>query len=229
MIALVTGANKGIGKEVVRQLAHKGHTVYLGSRDIAKGQNALEDLGNAKNIHVIQLDVTQNESIQKCYESVLKQEGRLDILVNNAGINYDTWQNVANANLDEVNTTLETNLMGPWKMIQTFLPLMQKNNYGRNVNVSSGAGALDRMNSQTPGYSISKLALNALTMQFHGYINSTHILINSVCPGWVRTDMGGMNASRSVEEGAQTIVWLSELPVNGPSGKFFRDQKEIAW
>ncbi len=229
MIALVTGANKGIGHEVARQLAEQGHTVFLGSRDLKKGEEALAKLSDPKNMEVVQLDVTDSVSIQNCLKVIEQKHGRLDILVNNAGVNYDTWQNVVNADLSNVKETFDTNLFGVWEMIQTFLPLMQKNGYGRIVNVSSGAGAWSSQTGGTPGYSLSKIALNALTVQFNNHILTEDILINAVCPGWVRTDMGGSSATRSVAEGAETIVWLSQLPSGGPSGKFFRDKEVIDW
>ena len=229
MIALVTGANKGIGREVARQLAMKGNTVFLGSRSIEKGNAAKKQIGNTENLHVIQLDVTNEVSIIAAYDTIVSKHGKLDILVNNAGINYDTWHNVSNADLNNVKETLDTNLFGAWKMIQTFLPLMKEKGYGRIVNVSSGAGAINGMSSGTPGYSISKAALNILTIQLRQSIFHEDILINSVCPGWVRTDMGGSGASRSVTQGAETIIWATELPKGGLNGKFFRDKKEISF
>ena len=229
MIALVTGANKGIGLEVVRQLAKEGATVYLGSRDVSKGRKAHEKIGGLKNVHVIQLDVTDIKSIERAVTSIKADQGRIDILVNNAGINYDTWHNALNADLENVRETLETNLFGAWAMIQAVLPIMQESAFGRIVNVSSGAGAISGMSSGTPGYSISKAALNILTIQCAQLINQSDLLINAVCPGWVRTDMGGSMASRSVSKGAETIIWATQLPEKGPSGKFFRDKREIAF
>lgn len=229
MIALVTGANKGIGLEVARELAEEGHTVYLGARDLTKGRKAHEKIGAPENLVPIQLDVTDVSSIKQAVNTIQQKHGRLDVLVNNAAINYDTWHNPLNADLDNVQETLSTNLFGAWSMIQTVLPLMQQNGYGRIVNVSSGAGALSTMTAATPGYSISKASLNVLTLQFARFITHPDILINSVCPGWVRTDMGGSMANRSVAEGAETIVWAAQLPKNGPAGKFFRDKKEKAW
>lgn len=229
MIALVTGANKGIGLEVARELAEEGHTVYLGARDLAKGRKAHEKIGAPENLVPIQLDVTDVSSIKQAVNTIQQKHGRLDVLVNNAAINYDTWHNPLNADLGNVQETLSTNLFGAWSMIQAVLPLMQQNGYGRIVNVSSGAGALSTMTAATPGYSISKASLNVLTLQFARFITYPDILINSVCPGWVRTDMGGAMADRSVAEGAETIVWAAQLPKNGLTGKFFRDKKEKAW
>ena len=125
--------------------------------------------------------------------------------------------------------TLNTNLMGPWRMCQAFIPLMKKQGYGRIVNVSSGSGSIDKMSSETPAYGLSKTALNVLTIKLADELKGSEILVNSVCPGWVRTEMGGMNAPRSVEEGAEGIVWLATLPEGGPSGGFFRDKQPIPW
>ena len=229
MIALVTGANKGIGLEVTRQLALMGHTVYLGSRDLLRGQAAKKQIGNPENVHVIQLDVSHQGSINDAYNTFVSQSDRLDILINNAGINYDTWHNTLHADLDNVRETLDTNLFGAWSMMQKFIPLMQQQGYGRVVNVSSGAGAIANMSSGTPGYAISKVGMNVLTIKAAQLVQNTNILVNSVCPGWVRTDMGGSGATRSVSEGAETIIWAALLPKGSASGKFFRDKKEIAF
>ncbi len=223
--ALVTGSNRGIGLAVVKQLAQEGFTVILTSRKPEDGKKVL--LSMPENVYYHQLDITNNQSVNAIKDYVEKEFGRLDILVNNAGINYDTWQNTLNADLENVQDTINTNLIGPWRMALAFIPLMQKHNYGRIVNVSSGAGALEGMKGGTPGYGISKAALNALTLKLADELSRHDILVNSVCPGWVRTDMGGSEAPRSLEKGAETIVWAALLPSGGPSGKFFRDKKEI--
>ncbi|MCT4624906.1 MAG: SDR family oxidoreductase [Schleiferiaceae bacterium] len=228
-IALVTGANKGIGLAIVKQLSELGHQVFLGARSLQKGLEAKADLSNPSNVHVIELDVADEDSIRMAFQEIVSKYDQLDILVNNAGINYDTWQNATNADLNNVRETLETNLFGAWCMIQNFLPLMKKKGFGRIVNVSSGSGAINDMGAGTPGYSISKAALNILTIQFSQLNQEKDVLINSVCPGWVRTDMGGSMASRSPAQGAETIVWAALLPKGGPTGKFFRDKKEISF
>jgi len=228
MIALVTGGNRGIGLEVCRQLAEAGHQVILTSRDKAKGKQALEKLDNALIIYH-PLDVTDESSINEARRFVEEKYNRLDILVNNAGINYDTWQNAEQADLASVQETFNTNVLGPWRLSQAFIPLMRSNGYGRIVNVSSGAGALNGMGGGTPGYSVSKASLNVLTIKLGAELKDTDILVNSVCPGWVRTDMGGKQAPRSVTEGAEGIVWAATLPKDGPSGGFFRDGKRIEW
>lgn len=228
MIALVTGGNRGIGLEVCRQLAEAGHQAILTSRDEEKAKTVVEGLDN-KLIVYHQLDVADGESIERVRSFVEGKYGRLDILVNNAGINYDTWQNAEQADLETVQDTFDTNVLGPWRMSQAFIPLMRKNDFGRIVNVSSGAGALNGMGGGTPAYGISKAALNVLTIKLAADLKGTGILVNSVGPGWVRTDMGGKEAPRSVAEGAEGIVWAATLPKGGPTGGFFRDGKQIKW
>ncbi len=227
-VALVTGSNRGIGFAVVKGLSEKGIHVILTSRTAKDGKAAVKQL-NRDNVYYHPLDVTAPESVRGLVAYVPQEFGRLDILINNAGINYDTWQNVANANLENVQETLGTNLMGPWRVSQAFLPLMEKNNFGRIVNVSSGAGELASLSGGTPGYSISKAALNALTLSFSRHLQGKNILVNAVCPGWVRTQMGGAAAPKSPEEGAATIIWAALFQDNGPTGKFFRDKREVAW
>lgn len=226
-IALVTGANRGIGLEVCRQLAEQGYIVLLGSRELAKGQRAAHEL-DLTNVHAVQLNVTDPISVEALREQVQQQYGRLDVLINNAGINYDTWQHVLNADLDTVRETLETNTIAVWRMCQVFLPLLRRSDHGRIVNVSSGAGAFDSLSGGTPAYSLSKTALNALTVMLANRLKSERILVNAVCPGWVATDMGG-DGGRPVADGAAGVVWAAILPDNGPTGGFFRDGKRISF
>lgn len=229
-IALVTGANRGIGLEVCRQLADKGLHVILTSRDKQKGRRALESIQQAGyRLEYHQLDVGDSASIEQLVNWLRDTHGRLDVLVNNAGINYDTWQQASDADLQECRETLETNLFAPWQLCQAIIPLMKQQSYGRIVNVSSGSGQLNGMGGGTPGYSISKAALNVLTIKLAAELGKGAILVNAVGPGWVRTDMGGPNASRSVEEGATGIVWAATLPADGPTGGFFRDGNRLEW
>lgn len=229
-IALVTGANRGIGLEVCRQLLALGHIVFLTSRNAEKGQQAIQQLKHqSTNLQYHQLDITDLQSITLLKNFILNQYGRLDILVNNAGINYDTWHNALNADLTEARQTVEANLFGAWQMCQAFIPLMQEKNYGRVVNVSSGSGQLHNMGGGTPAYSISKASLNVLTIKLAKLTAGSNVLVNTLCPGWVRTDMGGLNATRNVEEGAKGIIWAATLPKDGPNGGFFRDGKIIEW
>ncbi|MBD2431135.1 MULTISPECIES: SDR family oxidoreductase [Fischerella] len=228
-IAIATGANRGIGLEVTRQLARQNITVILGARDLEKGKAAAETLAK-EGLEVLPrwLDVTNQESIDRLAAQVKEEFGRLDILINNAGILYDTWQQAINANFDTVREALETNTFGPWRMCQAFIPLLRQSKHGRIVNVSSGAGSLTSMSGGTPAYSVSKVALNALTRMLADELRSTGILVNSVCPGWVATDMGGAGG-RPVEDGAAGIVWAATLPDDGPTGGFFRDGKPLPW
>ena len=226
-VALVSGGNRGIGQEICRQLAEKGYTVVLGSRDEEQGREAAEKLDG--DVHACQLDVTDQVSVDHLVESIEEEFGRLDVLVNNAGIMNDEGQSSVEADLDRVREALEANLFGAWRLSEAAIPLMRRGGYGRIVNISSGLGALEDMGGGQPGYRVSKTSLNALTRMLSSELRGTGILVNSVCPGWVQTDMGGSNASRTVEEGADTPVWAATLQDNGPTGGFFRDRRPIAW
>ena len=229
-IALITGSNRGIGLEVLRQLCEQGYHCILTSRKEVDGQKAMASLASfSQQLSYHRLDVNEDESVAKIKAFVEQEFGRLDVLVNNAGWNYDYGEKPTSVDLQKVMDTLNTNLMGPWRMCQAFIPLMKKQAYGRIVNVSSGSGSIDKMSSATPAYGLSKTALNVLTIKLADELKGSGILVNSVCPGWVRTEMGGMNAPRSVEEGAEGIVWLATLPKGGSSGGFFRDKQPIPW
>ena len=226
-VALVSGGNRGIGLEIVRQLAGRGITVILGSREEESGLAAAEGLSG--DVVVSQLDVTDEGSVTRLAASVEDEFGRLDVLVNNAGISNDDGQRGMNADLDRVREALEANLLGAWRLCEMAIPLMQRGGYGRIVNVSSGMGALEDMSGGSPGYRVSKTALNALTRILASELRGSGILVNSVCPGWVQTDMGSPRAPRPVEEGADTPVWAATLPKGGPTGGFFRDRRPIPW
>jgi NAD(P)-dependent dehydrogenase (short-subunit alcohol dehydrogenase family) len=230
-LAVVTGANKGIGFEIARQLARKGLRVVLTSRDEAKGlraQTALAKEGLDVLYH--QLDVTRRNSVSALGRYLGKQGSSAAVLVNNAGIMGGSHStSVLDEDEKEFHTTLETNFFGALRVCQAVVPLMQQHGYGRVVNLSSGLGQLDEMGDGNAAYRVSKTALNALTRMVAKATEGQNILVNSMCPGWVRTDMGGANASRSVEKGAETAIWLALLPDGGPSGGFFRDKKPIPW
>ena len=230
-IALVTGGNRGLGYETCRQLAQLSLTVLLGARDLSKGKSAACQLNEKEGLDVMfyHLDVSNQKSICSIAKDIDERFGRLDVLVNNAAIIYDSWQNAVDADLGVVNNALTTNLFGPWRLSQVFIPIMKENKYGRIVNVSSNGGSLHYMTyGGTPAYSISKVALNVLTRKLAAELANTGILVNSVDPGWVATDMGG-HGGRPVQEGAKGIVWAATLPADGPSGGFFCDGNAVPW
>jgi NAD(P)-dependent dehydrogenase (short-subunit alcohol dehydrogenase family) len=228
-VALVTGANRGIGLELVRQLAGRGYTAILGSRDPERGEAAAAELrGQGLEVEVRAVDVADPAAIEALGASLERDPGRLDVLVNNAGIHYDTWQTGVDADLDVVREALETNLLGAWRTAQACLPLLRRSPHGRLVNVSSGAGSITGMGGGTPAYSVSKAALNALTRILAAELRAEGILVNAVCPGWVATDMGGAGG-RPVEDGAASVMWAVELPDDGPTGGFFRDGRPVDW
>lgn len=228
-IALVTGGNRGIGFEVCRQLASAGFIVLLTARDARKAKVAADALRSAGRVEPLVMDVADANSIANAAAEVAKQYERLDVLTNNAGINYDTWETVANADINgTVMETITTNLLGPWRVCQAFLPLLRKSRAGRIVNVSSESGSLADMGAGPPAYQVTKAALNALTRTLAGELRGSRILVNSVCPGWVATDMGG-SGGRPVADGADGIVWAATLPKDGPTGGFFRDGEPLPW
>ena len=226
-VALVSGGNRGIGLEVCRRLAKEGLTVILGSRDEERGRQAAEGLPGG--VAVRQLDVADASSVERLAASIENDFGRLDVLVNNAAISNDDGQSGAEADLDRVREALEANLFGAWRLCEAAIPHMRRERYGRIVNLSTGLAALEDMGGGSPGYRISKTSLNALTRILASELRGSGILVNAVNPGWVQTDMGGANANRTVEEGADGVVWAATLPNNGPTGGFFRDRRHVAW
>jgi NAD(P)-dependent dehydrogenase (short-subunit alcohol dehydrogenase family) len=227
-VALVTGANRGIGLEVCAQLAARGYRVLLGSRDFTKGANAAAPLQRAGlDVTALVLDVASPASIDAAAKVVAAADSALDVLVNNAAILYDSWQHATNANFDIVHQAVETNAYGPWRVTQAFLPLLRKSAHPRIVNVSSEAGSLAGMGGGTPAYSVSKAALNAITRMFAAELAGDKFLVNAVCPGWTATDMGG--GGRPVRDGASGVVWAATLPDTGPTGGFFRDGQPLPW
>jgi NAD(P)-dependent dehydrogenase (short-subunit alcohol dehydrogenase family) len=232
--ALVSGANRGIGFEIVRQLARLGVLAVIGARDPKDGVAAAEKLqSEGLDVPVVALDVDREDSAAEAVAEVKRLYGRLDILVNNAAILIDEpggfKASLFDLKAETVRRTMDTNLIGPIRLIQAAAPLMREQEYGRIVNLSSGAGQLAEMGSGYPAYRMSKTALNALTRIAAAELGGGNIKVNAMCPGWVRTEMGGANAERSPEEGADTAVWLATLPDDGPTGGFFRDRKPIAW
>jgi NAD(P)-dependent dehydrogenase (short-subunit alcohol dehydrogenase family) len=226
-VAVVTGANRGIGLEVCRQLAGRGYAVVLGSREPGKGEDAARRLGDP-NVVPRQLDVSDEESVRAAASWLAGQFGRCDALINNAAILYDTWARAESADLVEVREALETNLFGAWRTTLALLPLLRRSEHGRIVNVSSQGGSLTTMGSGTPAYHVGKAALNALTRTLAAELRSEGILVNAICPGWTATDMGG-GGGRPVAEGAASVLWGVTLPDDGPTGGFFRDGRPLPW
>ena len=237
-VALITGANKGIGFEIARQLAMKDITVLLSVRDEQRGLSAQEELSSlGLEAHLMLLDVADPTSIQAAFGRIKDEFKRLDILVNNAGILIDRQTGIRELSISILQNTLETNTFGPLLLSQACIPLMKANDYGRIVNISSTMGSLTEMASpdshyadvHSPAYRLSKTVLNGITVMLAAEMRGTNILVNSACPGWVRTDLGGSQAPLSPEQGADTPVWLATLPDGGPTGGFFRDRQSIPW
>ncbi|MFC9624664.1 SDR family oxidoreductase [Streptomyces sp. NPDC056930] len=229
-VSLVTGANRGIGRETARQLAALGHTVLLCARRPEDAEQAAAGLapGVPGALLPHRLDVADADSVRALAHSVEAEFGRLDVLVNNAAINYDTAQRALFADLDDVRLTLETNLFGAWRTAQEFLPVLRRSAHPRVVNVSSESGSLEHMSGGTPAYGVSKAALNALTRKLADELRAERILVNAVCPGWIATDMGGPGGG-PVDQGAASVVWAATLPDSGPTGGFFRNGEPLAW
>jgi len=262
---LVTGANRGIGLEIVKQLDQKGFTIILGCRNV--DPNLKINHGLSKRVHVMQIDVTDDLSVKALSQAISKQFGVLDILINNAGISEYPTQNrkisglkqrvmvfsptiynaakrvaqwiqkgmitrikhtAANVSIDHVKMIMDTNLFGVWRVTQAMIPLLKKSCDPRVINISSGLGTLYSLTGYYPGYSISKASLNALTIMFAKELENDSIKVNAMCPGWVKTDMGGLNAPRTVQEGADTAVWLATDP-DIETGKLYQDRTIINW
>ena len=229
-VAVVTGANRGLGLETSRQLLARGYRVSLTGRDLAALERARSGLGDlAADAIAVALDITDPASIGAAARSIDKRWGQVDVLVNNAAILVAENGDALSISARDYQRTFETNVYGAIEACRVFVPGMAKRRYGRVVNVSSGAGQLSAMSTYAPAYSMSKTALNALTRILAETYRSSRVLVNAVDPGWVRTDMGGRSAPRSVEQGADTIVWLATLPDNGPTGGFFKDRRPIEW
>jgi NAD(P)-dependent dehydrogenase (short-subunit alcohol dehydrogenase family) len=227
--ALITGANKGIGHEVARQLAAKGFHVFVGARNAKAGRKAAQEIAKKSDkATFLEIDVADNDSVTNAAREFSNSEDHLDVLVNNAGIIADGDSAILEISDDLFRKTLETNTLGALRVTRAFAPLLRKSKAPRVINVSSGSGQLTGgADGWAPAYSISKTALNGVTVQLAAVLPK--FAVNSVCPGWVRTEMGGEDASRSVEEGADTIVWLATEAPQDLTGKFLRDRKEIAW
>jgi NAD(P)-dependent dehydrogenase (short-subunit alcohol dehydrogenase family) len=235
-IALVTGANKGLGFEISRQLAQQGIKVVMGVRDAAKGQVAMNQLlQDGLNAEFQRLDVTDSESIEAVRGYLDKTYGKLDILINNAGVYLDSGQQPSEISLDIIRQTLETNFIGAVAITQALLPLIHKSEAGRIVNMSSGRGSLTQHSdpschyAKTLAYNSSKTALNSFTVMLAAELKDTPIKVNSADPDWCRTDMGTELATHSAKEGADTPVWLATLSASGSTGGFFNSRDPVPW
>jgi NAD(P)-dependent dehydrogenase (short-subunit alcohol dehydrogenase family) len=224
-VALVSGGNRGIGLAVCRQLAVHRFAVVLGSRDPDAGERAAAAL--AGDVRAQQLDVADQASVDQVARWLDSELGRLDVLVSNAGV-YPSGR-AAEMDMASAERTLQVNALGAWRLAVAVIPLMRRTGGGRIVNVSSEAGSLASMGAFMPAYNVSKAALNAVTRVLAADLRADGILVNSVCPGWVRTDMGGPSAPRSAEEGAASVVWAATLAGDGPTGGFFRDGRPLLW
>jgi NAD(P)-dependent dehydrogenase (short-subunit alcohol dehydrogenase family) len=237
-IALVTGANKGIGLETVRQLAQQNITVLLGSRDLAKGEAAARELGKGLDVRALEINVNESASIQKAFTQIERDFGRLDILVNNAGVLVDDYnKKVSEQSLDTWRATFETNVFGLVATTQAFLPLLRKSDGGRIVNVSSILGSITYhatpgspvYDFKVPAYNVSKAAVNAYTVQLAYELKDSKIKVNAAHPGWVKTELGGDGATMEIPDGAKTSVALATIGADGPNGAYLHMGEPIPW
>ena len=231
-VALVTGANRGIGREVARQLAERGYRVLLSARDGAKAAAAAAEIAESTGgaVTPLTLDVSSPASIEQATEQVKAAPGRLDVLVNNAGVGLDFGVPGVAPDFEKIQRTLDTNFFGAYRLTIALLPLLRESEHPRIVNVSSGMGGVAEMGGWSPGYRVSKASLNAVTRILSTELADDGFKVNSACPGFVKTDMGGpMGAQKPVEEGAAGIVWLATLPPDGPTGGFFRDGTPVVF
>lgn len=228
-IALVTGGNRGIGLSSCKLFSENGIKVYMGCRDVSEAQKIIKQ-DKLANIFPVNLDVTNHDSIVEAINDIMVKENRIDILINNAGVYLDGDDSLLELDSEIFLKTINTNFIAPYLMIKEILPIMISNNYGRIVNVSSGYGQAECLIQPGVGsYKISKYSLNGLTRMFASELDEKNIKINSICPGWVKTDMGGPNAPRSPEQAAKGILWAATLEENGPNGGFFRDGNSLDW
>jgi NAD(P)-dependent dehydrogenase (short-subunit alcohol dehydrogenase family) len=225
--ALITGANRGIGFAIAQGLISQGYEIIITSRSLEKAQQAAQKLQS--NVIPIELDVSDERSINQALETLRPQIDRLDVLINNAGVYPDEGVNILTISRELLDLTINANTFGPIRMVQAFLPLLEKSPDARVINLSSGYGAIEDLSADVPSYCLSKLALNGATIMLAQALQAKNIVINAVCPGWVRTDMGGASAPRSPEQGADTAIWLATEAPRNISGKFLRDRKIISF
>ncbi|MGL5795407.1 MAG: SDR family oxidoreductase [Waterburya sp.] len=225
--ALVTGGNRGIGLAIAQGLISKGYQVIITARSLEKAKQAAEKLGEA--VTPLELDISNDQSIEQAVKTVSQNIDRLDVLINNAGIYPDEGVNILNIERELLDLTLNTNTFGAIRMVQLFLPLLEKSQDARVINVSSGYGHIDGLSADVPSYCLSKLALNGATIMLADALQSQGIAVNSICPGWVKTDMGGASAPRTPEQGADTAIWLATEASKNETGKFWRDRQVISY
>jgi NAD(P)-dependent dehydrogenase (short-subunit alcohol dehydrogenase family) len=226
--ALVTGATRGLGAALTAALFDLGATVYAGARN-PRDLRGVEETSGGR-VRAVRLDVTDEDDAVAAVRRAVAETGRLDLLVNNAGVGDFRGRTLADLPTEQLDQVLATNLRGPLLLSREALPHLLVRPGGRIVNVSSGMGALtDGMGGMAPSYRISKTALNGLTAYLHGEYGDRGLLANAVCPGWVRTDMGGPDAPRSIDQGVDTIAWLCRFAPGSPSGRFWRDRQVIDW
>lgn len=225
--ALITGGNRGIGYAIAKGLLAKGYQVIITARSLAKAKQAVKKLQD--NVIPVELDISSDRSIEEAFEIINQNIDCLDVLVNNAGIYPDSNVNILTTDRNSLDSAMNTNTFGTIKMVQAFLPLLEKSEDGRVINVSSSMGALDGLTTTAPSYCLSKLALNGATLMLAQSLSSKGIVVNSMCPGWVQTDMGGSSAPRTPEQGADTAIWLATEASKNETGKFWRDRTKIAY
>ena len=228
-IALVTGGNRGIGFAITQGLLQKGYQVIITSRSLDKAKQAAEKLNSNGQIIPVELDVADDNSINKAFKSIQSQIDKLDVLINNAGIYPDEGVNILTIDRELLDKTLNTNTFGAIRMVQELLPLLKKSQDARVVNVSSGFGEINGLSADYPSYCLSKLALNGATIMLAQALRSQRIAVNAICPGWVKTDMGGDSAPRTPEQGADTAIWLATEAPRNETGKYWRDRKVISY
>lgn len=229
-VAVVTGANRGIGLAIAHQLSLRGVHVVLTARDEQRGDEALKGLlAQGLPVSFFGLDVTSDESATRLAEHLRSTWGRLDILINNAGVALDPWVSALSVEMSVFVATFETNVFGAMRVSKALIPLMREHGYGRVVNLSSNLGSLEKMGGLTVAYRSSKAALNAITRVLAAELKDDDILVNAMCPGWVKTALGGQDAPLTAEEAADTALWLATLPAGGPTGGFFQERKPLPW
>jgi len=226
---LITGANKGIGYEIACQLGKQGHKIILTGRNAEKLDKAATALKNEGiDVMEFEMDVSYHWSIQKASEDIKEKLDKIDVIINNAGVLFERDVDFLSLDHEKVEKTVDTNILGPFWVIQVFLPFLQKGS--RIVNVSSAAGQVtEGLSGWAPIYSMTKSALNLMTRQLNTRFKDQGIIINSMCPGWTKTEMGGSGAHREVDKAAETAVWLATEAPDNLSGKFIYDKKEIYW